>query len=61
MEIRKMRGVSQEALIFRLNPKIILGAITSNHMYRKRDLPDLSIEGTPKSHRRELTGLDGTD
>ena len=39
-----MRGVSQEALIFRLNPKIILGAITSNHMYRKRDLPEWTIK-----------------
>ena len=40
MEIRKMRGISQEALIFRLNPKIILGVTTLNHLCPRRYSPE---------------------
>ena len=35
-----MRGMSQEALIFHLNPKIILGAITSSHLYPRGYSPE---------------------
>ena len=44
--------MSQEALIFHLNPKIILGAITSSHLYPRGYSP----EWTTKCSRGFGTG-----
>ena len=54
-QIRKMRGVSQEAVIFRLNPKIILGATTSNHLCPRLYL----TEWTSKCTKDYGTGPEG--